>query len=101
MPIFACYCRDSDNAAILREQWMQAHLAHVEAHIETYAVAGPLMEEGSAVGSLLVLKACHAAAAHAFLEQDPYHRAGVWASVEITEFRGVAGDWVGGAAWKH
>ncbi|MFW5633440.1 MAG: abscisic acid-deficient protein Aba4 family protein [Erythrobacter sp.] len=40
------------------------------------------------------------AGARAIFEADPYFRAGVWQAIRADEFLGVAGDWVGGAAWK-
>lgn len=100
MKRFACWCRDAESSAAPRERELEAHLAHVEAHIERYAVAGPLKRRGETVGSLLVVRADNAEAARAFLEADPYFAAGVWRSVEIEELRAIAGDWVGGAAWK-
>lgn len=101
MALFACWCRDSENAPTLRETAMTDHLAHVEAHIDSYAVAGPLKHGEDFAGSLLVVKAQSEEAARAFIERDPYYRAGVWSNLDVSEFRAVAGDWVGGAAWKR
>ncbi|GAB4481085.1 YciI family protein [Erythrobacter tepidarius] len=101
MKLFAFCCRDVEDSAALREAALAAHLAHVEAHIDDYAVAGPLKEGERTVGSLLVIKADNAGEARARLEADPYFAAGVWATITCEEFRAVAGDWVGGAAWKR
>ncbi|WP_379554299.1 YciI family protein [Qipengyuania sp. DGS5-3] len=101
MTLFAFYCRDGDHAPEAREKLLSAHLAHVEANIDRYAVAGPLKRGEETVGSLLVIKADSEDDARAFFEQDPYFEAGVWQSIRVEEFRGVAGDWVGGAAWKN
>ena len=101
MRLFAFHCRDGADSAALRQQALAAHLAHIEAHIDEYAVAGPLVESDRTVGSLLVIKAADPAEARARLEADPYFIAGVWDRVTLDEFRAVAGDWVGGAAWKH
>jgi hypothetical protein len=35
------------------------------------------------------------------MAEDPYSSAAIWERVEIRPFRGVAGRWVGGAAWKR
>ncbi|ASJ91009.1 YciI family protein [Porphyrobacter sp. CACIAM 03H1] len=99
--LFAFRCRDGANGAALRAELLGAHLAHVEAHIDHYAVAGPLRDGDVTVGSLLVIKARDMAEARARFEADPYFAGGVWQSVEVEEFRAVAGDWVGGAAWKR
>lgn len=101
MPLFAFHCVDGAQAPALREELLADHLAHVEAHIDDYAIAGPLKEEGATIGSLLVIKAADKDAARAKFETDPYFAAGVWDSVRMSQFLGVAGDWVGGAAWKH
>lgn len=100
MRLFAFRCLDGADSAPLREAALAAHLAHVAAHIKDYAVAGPLKEGERTVGSLLVIKGQDMAEARARLEADPYFAAGVWARITCEEFRAVAGDWVGGAAWK-
>ncbi len=101
MGLYAFYCRDGEKAPELRERLLGEHLAHVETHIDDYAIAGPLKKEGQTVGSLLVIKADSDAEARAKFEADPYFAAGVWQSIRTQEFLGVAGDWVGGAAWKN
>lgn len=100
MKLFAFHCRDGERGEELRARLLADHLAHVEAHIERYAVAGPLKQDGATVGSLLIIKAEDDTGARAILEADPYFRAGVWQAIRMDEFRGVAGDWVGGTAWK-
>lgn len=101
MKLFAFHCRDGGNGAALRAELLAAHLSHVEAHIDHYAIAGPLMDGEGTVGSLLVIKARDTAEARARFEADPYFAGGVWESVRCDEYRAVAGDWVGGAAWKR
>lgn len=99
--LYAFHCRDGENGARLRELRLADHLAYIEAHIEDYAVAGPLRRGGETIGSLLVIKAASEEVARARFEGDPYYVAGVWQSIRVAEFKGVAGDWVGGAAWKR
>lgn len=100
MRLFAFRCIDSAGSAPLRAAALAAHLAHIEAHIDRYAVAGPLKEGERTVGSLLIIKAGDPVEARTRLEADPYFGAGVWATITCEEFRAVAGDWVGGATWK-
>lgn len=100
MTLFTIFCRDVENSAALRERLLADHLAHIEAHIDDYAVAGPLKDDGETVGSMLIVKAEDEAEARAIFEADPYFAGGVWKSVELHQFLGVAGDWVGGVAWK-
>ncbi|MEM7779387.1 MAG: YciI family protein [Pseudomonadota bacterium] len=100
MTLFAFYCRDGENGATLRERLLADHLAHIEAHIDDFAVAGPLKDGDETVGSLVIIKAENEAEARAKFEADPYYAAGVWQSIRASHFLGVAGDWVGGKAWK-
>jgi uncharacterized protein YciI len=99
--LFAFRCLDGEGSAPVRGRALAGHLAHVEANIGDYAVAGPLKEGERTIGSLLVIKADDAAEARALLEADPYFAAGVWASITCEEFSAVAGDWVGGATWRR
>lgn len=100
MPAFAIIAHDAPDAPALRLQHLAAHLAHVEAHLGDFLVAGPLRNAaGEICGSLLVVKADSAADARRFLESDPYFAAGIWADIEVKAFSAVAGDWVGGRNW--
>lgn len=101
MKLFAFHCRDGENGAALRAHFLQAHLDHVDAHLDRYAVAGPLRDMGGTIGSLLVIRADDMAQARSFFESDPYFDAGVWQAISVAEFTAAAGDWVGGAAWKE
>jgi uncharacterized protein YciI len=100
MTIFACYCRDAEGSGPKREEHFASHLANIEANMAALKVAGPLKDGDHTVGSLLIVEAEDAAAARTLLEQDPYYAAGVWDSIMIDQFLGVAGGWVGGATWK-
>lgn len=100
MNVFSITAQDSPDAPTKRVTHLDAHLAHVEAHLARYAVAGPLRDAaGRITGSLLIVKADSIADAQAFLETDPYFIAGVWNAIDIRAFAAVAGDWVGGKAW--
>jgi uncharacterized protein YciI len=98
--LFGFYCRDGENGAALREKFLAQHLAYIETALDKIAVAGPLKQGEETVGSLLVIKAENEAEARAVFEGDPYFDAGVWQSITVDQFLGVAGDWVGGATWK-
>ncbi|WP_416906936.1 MAG: YciI family protein [Polymorphobacter sp.] len=98
--LYLIIARDKPGAAAVRTEKLGAHLAHVEAVIDRFAVAGPLRDEaGGFIGSMLVVKAGSAAEARALLESDPYFAAGIWEDVEVHAFGAVAGDWVGGKTW--
>lgn len=100
-PHFAFYCVDEEGSAPIRQRLIAEHLAHIEANMGDFAVAGPLKDGDATIGSLLVIKASDEAEARQKFEADPYFAAGVWKSVQVSAFLGVAGEWVGGAAWKQ
>lgn len=94
MPLFAFYCRDGENGAVLRERTREAHLAYLGEHGGSYAVAGPLRQDSAIIGSLVVIEAADEAAARAIFERDPYFEAGVWQSIRASAFDAIMGDWV-------
>lgn len=103
MPAFAVHCLDRTDidTTPLRQAHGAAHMAHVEAHLDRYRIAGPLKDaDGVTIGSLLIVDAEDAADARAFLETDPYHAAGFWGEISIHAFLPAAGTWIGGVIWK-
>lgn len=98
--LYAIVAHDKPGGAAIRKEKLGEHLAHVEAHLDRLAVAGPLRDEaGNFTGSVLIVKAADEADARALLHADPYFRAGLWARIDIGQFGAVAGDWVGGKNW--
>lgn len=97
-----CWDRPGPEAGATRLALLKAHLAHVETILDRLLIAGPLRNDAGAIcGSLLVWKTDSVDEAKALMAHDPYAQADIWASVEYRAFSGVAGDWVGGAAWKQ
>ncbi|WP_347140014.1 YciI family protein [Paracoccus sp. SSK6] len=90
MPHFALICRDKPGALETRMANREAHLAYVR---DTGVVlfGGPMLTEGEMRGSLLVLEAGSMDAAKAWAASDPYGLAGLFESVEITEWKKVVG----------
>lgn len=86
----ALICRDKPDALDIRMANREAHLAYAR---DSGAVVfgGPMIEDGRMVGSLLVIECTDLAAAQAFAQADPYARAGLFASVEIVEWKRVLG----------
>jgi uncharacterized protein YciI len=101
MALYAIHALDGPAGAAKRSAHLAAHLAHVEARVDRYFVAGPLRDAaGVTIGSLLVVEASDEADARAFLAEDPYAAADLWDSVHVSAFAAVAGSSVGGVAWK-
>ncbi|RJL13951.1 YciI family protein [Paracoccus siganidrum] len=90
MPYFAMICRDKPGALDTRMANREAHLAYVR---DTGVVlfGGPMITDGQMRGSLLVMEAEDMEAAKAWSANDPYALAGLFDSVEITEWKRVVG----------
>ncbi|QFS84708.1 YciI-like protein [Roseivivax sp. THAF40] len=82
--------RDKPGALEIRKSNREAHLAYLK---DTGCVqqAGPIMEDGAMAGSILVLDLPDMAAAEAWAADDPYAKAGLFASVEMLEWNRVIG----------
>lgn len=91
---------DRDEAARLRREVLQDHLAYVESNIGSYAVAGPNRDaDGAYRSSTFVIKAVSLPQADALMAADPYVVAGLYLEFRGVEFMPVAGEWVGGVSW--
>lgn len=94
-------CRDGPNARQARAAATQAHLLYIDTVIGDINVAGPLYDEAGeeTVGSLYSLRTQSLARAQQIIENDPYFRAGVFASVEYFPHLPAAGHYIGGKIW--
>ncbi|MFN3526398.1 MAG: YciI family protein [Paracoccus sp. (in: a-proteobacteria)] len=90
MPLFAVMCRDKPGALPIRMATREAHLAHIR-DSGIVAMAGPLIEGGEMCGSLVILDAADMDAAQGWADADPYRAAGLFAGVEIVEWKKVIG----------
>lgn len=101
MGLYCIHAIDGPGSAEKRPKLIGEHLAHVEANIDRYFVAGPLKNaDGQTIGSMLVVEAADENDARDFLNQDPYAGVNLWSEIHIAAFAAVAGTSVGGAAWK-
>ncbi|WCR02428.1 YciI family protein [Paracoccus saliphilus] len=90
MPLFAVICRDKPGALQTRLDTREAHLAHIR-NSGIVAMAGPLIENEEMRGSLVILDAPDLAAAEDWAANDPYKSAGLFDSVQVTEWKKVIG----------
>lgn len=88
MPLFALICRDKPGALQTRLDTRPAHLDWLNAG-GTVHMAGPLLDGGSPIGSLIVVEADDLDAARRWADADPYAAAGLFDSVQITEWKQV------------
>ena len=79
---------DKPDSAGLRQRMRPAHKAYLGAVAERIAFAGPLtLDDGETmIGSLLAIDFHSRDAAHAWLADEPFARAGLYGSTEVHAF---------------
>ena len=88
--LFAFVLHDAPGMAARRVAVRPEHKAYLAAVAERIAFAGPLLDDaGDMSGSLLVIDFADRAAALAWLAAEPFTRAGVYGSREVTAFRNL------------
>ncbi|NBZ86712.1 YciI family protein [Stagnihabitans tardus] len=83
-------CIDKPGSLDLRLANRPAHVEYLKAS-PCVELAGPFLEGETMVGSMLVLNVESLAEAQAWAANDPYAKAGLFASVEIREWKKVIG----------
>lgn len=88
---YALHCVDKIDASDVRRDNREAHLAHLASVADKILVAGPLLsaDETQMVGSLLIIEFESLEEAEAFARNDPYARAGLFASVTVGAWKKV------------
>jgi uncharacterized protein len=94
-------CRDGPQGEQRRAAATAAHLAYIETVLEDINVAGPLYDgDGQhTVGSIFCLRTKDLARARQIMENDPYFKSGVFATVEYFPYLPAAGQYIGGKVW--
>src|SRR5260221_10196683 len=84
---------DGQRSAEIRTATRGAHLAYLEQHQDILVLGGALLAEDgkTRTGSMLVLNVPNREAAEEFSANEPFRRAGLFASVKITRMR--RGQW--------
>jgi hypothetical protein len=86
--LFALICTDKPDNLELRMSVRPDHLKYLESLGTGLKAAGPFTtDEGSPTGSLVIIEAADRKAAQAMAENDPYAKAGLFASVEIKPWK--------------
>ena len=87
----ALICIDKPDALQTRLDNRAAHLAHIE-YTGVVEMAGPFLDQnGAMIGSLVILNVADMAAAIDWADADPYAKAGLFASVDLREWKKVVG----------
>ena len=93
MGLYVLVCNDKPDGLELRLANREAHLAYARGFADRLKVAGPLLDEaGNMAGSLLILEADSLEDARGFNLGDPYQKAGLFASVQVTAFKASIGS---------
>ncbi|MBO6866467.1 MAG: YciI family protein [Pseudomonadota bacterium] len=88
--LVALFAKDKAGALQVRKDNREAHLGYIK-DTGVVAQAGPLIVDGDMAGSLVILDVEDMAAAEAWAANDPYAKAGLFASVELVEWKKVIG----------
>ncbi len=85
MPTFAISVVDKPGSTALRLATRAAHLAYVDRHKDRIVFGGPLKDADgvTTVGGLTVVDAPDREAVQAFIEGDPYTKAGLFETIAI------------------
>ena len=98
--LYIIYQRDKPGAAAkdIRARVKDTHLAYLETHKDIVVLGGALLaDDGVArLGSCLIINVPSRAAAEAFSADEPFRKAGLFDSVQITRMR--RGQWNPAAA---
>ena len=87
----ALICTDKPDHLEVRKANREAHLAYIAA-TGVVEMAGPFLgADGGMTGSLVILSVDDLAAAKAWAAADPYAKAGLFAEVQIREWKKVVG----------
>jgi len=86
--LYAIYLLDRPDASDIRERVRPEHRAYLGGAADRIAFAGPLSSEDGkgVVGSLLVMEFASREAVDAWLRDEPYTRAGLYASTTVHGF---------------
>jgi uncharacterized protein len=88
---YAIMALDKPGAAAVRADNRPAHLEHLDRHAAKLLAGGAVLADDGAtpVGSLIVFDSDDRVEVEAFLAEDPFTKAGLFASVSIHPWRKV------------
>lgn len=94
---FAVFATDHPNSLALRQHLRPRHQDHLRAtdtHRVIVRFGGPTLDETGSVmnGTLLVIEAGSLPEVEAFIQDDPYVQAGLFASIQIRPWRWSLGN---------
>ena len=93
MALFAIFCLDRPDCASVRKAKLDEHRAHFQKAGGAVRAAGPMTADvGDAqCGSLIVYEAETIDVARAFIDADPYARAGLFEQITVRQWQWMSG----------
>ena len=88
--LYSVYCLDGENTAPLRDQHRMKHREYLDQWKDKIFFSGPLLDdadESVQLGSLFILKVNNRAEAEAYIYNEVFYKAGVFAKVSIVRMR--------------
>lgn len=91
MPLYAFYGLDKPGALELRKATRPEHLAWIATFGGAVTVGGPMLADDgeTPIGSLIVMEFDSLETAKATFAQDPYAKAGLWATADVRPFNWI------------
>jgi uncharacterized protein YciI len=94
---FAVFATDHPDSLALRQRLRPSHQAHLRAterHRVIVRLGGPTLDDAGAImnGTLLVIEAGSLPEVEAFIQDDPYVQAGLFASIQIRPWHWSLGN---------
>lgn len=95
--LFVATCTDKPDSSALRLDNRPQHLAYLNGLGAKVKAAGALLssDRASVIGSLLILEGEDEAEIAAMLAEDPYGKAGLFASIDVKPWRQAVGAALG------
>jgi len=94
--LFAILCFDKPDGLSVRQATRPLHLEYLSDAGDRVKLAGPLLgpgDDGTPIGSMIVIDAASEAAVQLFASNDPYATAGLFERVEIHPWVRGMGTW--------
>ncbi len=87
--LFAIHCLDKPGAEALRQAARDAHSAYMRAQVGRIVFGGPLLASDGVtrIGTLMVVDLPSRAELEAFLDSEPYRRAGLFGRCEVHPYQ--------------
>lgn len=83
---FLVICRDHTNTAQIRQAELAAHRDHVNSYRYLIVMSGPLLadDDDTRIGQMYVLRASDRTYVESFVMDDPFTRANIFESIDIS-----------------